>query len=147
MEDSADHTYSDNSPFVRLLETKGRVRILDTFISKPHVELSAEDIHDISGVSESTFARNKDVLIELDIITHTKEVGQKKYYKLNTDNPIVTDIAEFHTNLVDYIDHINNSTNLSREQYIGEIVTTRAKRESSDTVNTEITTQMIEEAQ
>lgn len=115
---------STQSPFVRLLATPGRVRTLDAFLRKYQTELSAGDVANITDVSESTFSRNKDVLIELDIIERTRSEAGKQYYRLNVDSPLVGLLAEFHTKLIEYTDEINSRTVVTEEDYIGQLMTT-----------------------
>lgn len=115
---------STRSPFVRLLATPGRVRTLDAFLRKYQTELSAGDVANITDVSESTFSRNKDVLIELGIIERTRSEAGKQYYRLNVDSPLVGLLAEFHTKLIEYTDEINSRTVVTEEDYIGQLMTT-----------------------
>lgn len=114
--------YSAHSPFVRLLGTKGRVRVLDVFLRKFGTELSATEIAELTNVSESTFSRNKDVLIELDVIEPTRREAGKQYYELNVDSPIVTLLAEFHTKLIEHTDEIDPDAIVTDEDYIGRLV-------------------------
>lgn len=124
--------HSARSPFVRLLATSGRVRTLDAFLRKYQTELSAGDIADVTDVSESTFSRNKDVLLELNIIEQTHSEAGKQYYRLNVDSPLVKLLAEFHTKLIQHTDEINSNTVVTEEDYIGQLMTTKVDSGSDD---------------
>lgn len=90
--------YTDNSAFVRLLETEGRVRILDVLLRRPHATLTAGEISELAGFDTSTFSRNKGELESLDIVEKDFDGGQA-VYSLNVDNEIVQVLGEAHTEL------------------------------------------------
>lgn len=127
-EGETNPSYDHYSPFVRLLGTPGRARILDAFLRKYRTELSAGDVASLTHVSESTFSRNKDVLLELDIIIPTREVGSKQYYQLNLESPIVELLGRFHTQLLDYADYIAERTTISDEEYIGRLMMVKSAK-------------------
>lgn len=129
-----EHTYGEYSPFVRLLETPGRVRILDVFLRRFESELSASDIAHL--VSESTFSRNKDVLLELGVINQTREVAGKKYYQLNRDSELVKLLGQFHTQLIVHSSDIVDGTDTLQEEYIGSVLATRATKASGSAAET-----------
>lgn len=123
IETTESQRYGEDSPFVRLLETPGRVRILDVFLRRFNSELSASDISDL--VSESTFSRNKDVLIELDIIEHVRSEGGKNYYRLNLDSELVELLGQFHTQLIAHTDAIEDGTQSLKSDYLGSVLMTK----------------------
>lgn len=129
--------YSDKSPFVRLLETRGRVRILDAFLNKYQTEMSAKDLNELTGVSESTFSRNKDVLLELDILEKSKNENGKQYYQLNLDSSLVQLLGEFHTRLLEHSDYVSSNTIISEEDYIGKIISTESSTDIEQADDTE----------
>ncbi|MEY7851458.1 winged helix-turn-helix domain-containing protein [Natrarchaeobius sp. A-rgal3] len=95
MSDQRPRSYTDNSAFVRLLETEGRVRVLDVLLRRPGVELTAADISKLAGIDESTFSRNKDVLESFDIVETEYRDGHA-VYTLNTESEIVEVLAGSH---------------------------------------------------
>lgn len=121
--------YSDESPFVRLLGTPGRVRILDAFLTKYMTEMSASDISNLTGVSKSTFSRNKDVLQELDLIEQSSNKGGEQFYKLNLDSSLATLLGDFHTQLLNHSDHVKSKTEIRYENYVGRLFVTEASIE------------------
>ena len=94
-----DVRYSDLSPFVELLRTEGRVKILDAFIRKPTTELSSGEVATLADIDPSTFNRNKDTLIELGLIEEIDREGERTKYAINRDKEIVEALASFHLEL------------------------------------------------
>lgn len=99
MSDRSPRGYSDDSPFVRLLATPSRVKILDVLLRRHASELTASEISEQAGIDEGTFSRNKDLFEELGIVTSRKE-GHRTYYQLNTDSPIVAAFGTAHSELL-----------------------------------------------
>lgn len=97
--------FSDSSPFVHLLEKRGRVKILDTLIRRHASKLTAEQIAEQGDISESTFSRHKDFLLDLDIMV-AHEDGTTTRYQINKGNEVVQLLAEFHTELLNHTDEI-----------------------------------------
>lgn len=92
-------TYTENSPFVRLLSTPGRVKILDILLRRHSSQLTASEIAKQAGIDPGTFSRNKDLFIELDIV-ETREEGRQTIYQLNTDSDVVKHFGRAHTELL-----------------------------------------------
>lgn len=133
--------YSDDSAFVRLLETKGRVRVLDVFLRKPRTELTAEQVANLAGINPSTFSRNKGVLEELDILSKSLDDDGNIQYRLNIDNDIVQILGRAHTELMKFSPELAERTEVNRERYIGELFTSEV---ASKTENREEGIQMVE---
>lgn len=150
MSEKAGHKntpFSGGSPFVRLLGTRGRVRILDAFLSKSRAELSAKDVKELTGISESTFSRNKGVLLELDILIPTGSRDGEQHYRLNTDAELVQLLGEFHSRLWQFGDEMNDKLETETRKYIGEMLTTQVSQQqiTGDT-SEEITESVISKA-
>ena len=94
-------TYTDNSAFVRLLETEGRVRILDVLLRRPYSTLTAGEISKLAGFDTSTFSQNKDELESLDIV-ETDHDDEQTVYSLNTETEIVQVLGQVHTELTQF---------------------------------------------
>ncbi len=92
-------TFSETSPFVRLLSNPSRVKIADVFLRRPNSVLIAGEITELAGISESTFSRNKDVFLEMEFL-QTRERGGQRVYQLNTENETVQKFGEAHTQLL-----------------------------------------------
>ncbi|QLD88294.1 winged helix-turn-helix transcriptional regulator [Natronomonas salina] len=105
--------FSESSPFVQLLENPGRAKILDTLIRRNASRLTAEQIATQANISRSTFSRNKDFLLDLEIMTEYDEAGTTRY-QVNKQNEVVQLLAEFHRELSDHADEILERAGESR---------------------------------
>jgi len=126
-EKKAERKYTEQSPFVRLLETPGRVKILDIFLRKPQTELSAEDISKLADISRSTFSRNKKVLIKLDLISKVRSESGTEYYSLNQNNEINKILEKAQTELFRHKKYVSKRTEIKEKDHIGKIAITEAK--------------------
>lgn len=100
-------TYSDSSPFVRLLSTPGRVKILDVLLRRHTSHLTAGEIADQAGIDEGTFSRNKEIFIDLNIVDTTRE-GRQTVYQLNTESEVVQHFGQAHTALLAHAETIHD---------------------------------------
>ena len=101
--------YVAGSPFVELFETAGRARILDVFLRKHYQKLTPSDVAYFAGVDESTFSRNKSLLLEMDVIREAESDDRATAYQLNTQSPIVNALRELQIGLIEYVDEIQGS--------------------------------------
>jgi hypothetical protein len=71
------------------------VKILDTLLRRPSSTLTAEEIAEQAGIDVSSFSRNKDIFIQLQIV---KEVGinGQTAYELDTNNEAVKHLGRAH---------------------------------------------------
>jgi len=85
-----DITYADNSPLVALLGSAGKTKILSAFITERGRELTISEIARFSGVARSTVYDHIDDLLELGVITHTRDTndGHSALYQLNEASEI-----------------------------------------------------------
>lgn len=90
--------YSDDSPFVRLFKSPGRVRMLNVFVSKPYVELSAHEASELAGINTSTFYRNIDELEMIGIVEKTNE----NKFELDRDSEIAMKLVEWNADLLEH---------------------------------------------
>lgn len=88
-------SFSETSPFVQLLARPSQVKILDTVLRRPSSTLTAEEIAEQAGIDVSSFSRNKDIFIRLQIIQEIKTNGQTTY-ELNTNNEAVKHLGRAH---------------------------------------------------
>lgn len=103
-------SYAENSPFVRLLGKPGRVKILDVLLRKHYTDLTASQITDLAGVSPSTFSRNKEELLGLDIIHEAGDVGGTTVYTLNTDSELAQILRDAQTELFEHTSEVKVAT-------------------------------------
>lgn len=119
--------YIEVSPFVRLLGTPSRVKILDVLLRRHSSWLSAEEIADLAGIDQGTFSRNKGVLIELDLL-HREDSGQKTTYKVNTEHPFIQLLGKAHTELLEYAPGVIEETSPVSSAGIRELVNLLERR-------------------
>lgn len=98
----ADGSYVEESTLVRLLGTPGKVRIIDVFLGKHYVELSAAQVADLAGIDVSTFHRNVDVLVDLGIVEETRTVGGTQLFSLDTDHPVSKALGRARSELLEH---------------------------------------------
>jgi Fe2+ or Zn2+ uptake regulation protein len=110
---SSGAKYSEASPFVRLLPTQGRVRILDVFLRKHYKPLTATEVAKLGDINPSTFHRNIDALIEAGVIKEQRKVAGTQLYQLNTDNPAAKIFGEARAELLENRDSVPESTDES----------------------------------
>jgi len=125
---SGERSYSEKSPFVRLLETRGRVRILDVFLRKHYTELGATDVADLADVSPSTFHRNISELKDLDIVRETDSVSGVTQYKLNEDSPIAQTLGKARAELLEYSKTVMRETDSSGLPDLEEAISAQNRR-------------------
>lgn len=136
MGDTHRERYSDLSPFVRLLGTKGRVQILDTLINKPDRELTASEIAELTGTSPSTISRNIGDLIELEMVArHESESGPTRY-QINTESEIVKTLVRFHIDLSEHAKKILAETNRTERDIGAEIARRQMRDQATSNDNT-----------
>lgn len=130
--DTTRERYTDLSPFVRLLGTKGRVQILDALIHKPDRELTASEIAHLTGTSPSTISRNVDDLVLLEMVTKHESKNGAARYQINTENEIVKTLVKFHLDLSEHAEEILSNTKPSDRDVGVEIIRDMNQQEKSD---------------
>lgn len=116
-----DDGYTANSPFVRLLGTPSRVKILDVLLRRHSSWLGADEIATLAGIDQGTFSRNKALLVELNLV-HVDESGSKTTYKTNTDHPVVQYFGKAHTGLLEYAPEVIGGTSPTSQAAIRELI-------------------------
>lgn len=118
----SESTYVEESVLVKLFGTKGRARILDVFLSKHDSEMTIQEIADWAGIAVSTVHRNIDELIEFGVIRPSRAVENTQLYHLNKGSPLTKTIGEFHSDLIDHVEEVNNQqqTLQDADTYIGD---------------------------
>lgn len=123
--------HSDYSAFVRLLETKGRVRVLDVLLGKPHSELTAKQIADLAGIDKSTVHRNKGILLEFGVIEEIDQ-GSSPRYTIDLDNEIAKILGRAHTELEKFSPEFVDRTTINAHEHIGRIITAEVASEAEE---------------
>jgi len=111
MTESSSNTksYVDASPFVRLLETKSRVRMVDVFLGKHYEELTASEVADLADINQSSVSRNIDTLLEIGIIDKVGESTPQRY-TLNKSHPVSNSLRDARMALFDHTEEIDSAT-------------------------------------
>jgi uncharacterized small protein (DUF1192 family) len=98
-------SYTEASPFVRLLGKSGRVKIVDVLLGKHYETMTASEIAQLADIAESTVNRNIDPLIEYGVVEKVGEVSGTQQYSLNKDSPVSQTLARTREEL---LKHRNN---------------------------------------
>lgn len=104
---SSNNTYSDASPFVRLLQTPSRVKIIDVFLGKHYEELKSHEIADLAGIDRSSVTRNISILEEAGIIEQCGKEGNAPQYRLNTDSEVSKSLGKTQDSLLRHSEEIS----------------------------------------
>lgn len=119
-------TSTDESPFVELLGTESRVRILDVLLRKPHMTLTRAEIAELAGVDPTTFDRNKPILERLGCLSTTKDRGQTEY-SLNIEHPVVKRLGSARAELLEYMEEVHHDKDQIGEEELKTLLTQEAE--------------------
>ncbi|AXR79652.1 hypothetical protein [Natrarchaeobaculum sulfurireducens] len=89
----------------RLLGKKGLVQLMDVFLSNETIPVTASDLEDFSGLSQSTVSRGVRELRDYGIIERSEE-GSPYLYRLNMDHPAAEGLLEAHHHLHEHVEEI-----------------------------------------
>lgn len=113
-------SFTEGSPFVRLLSHPSRVKIADVMLRRPQSEMSASEISGLAGITESAFSRNKEVFLEMGFML-VDDSGRESIYRLNTQKESVRQLGKAHTELLsdaeEIFEHLQEE-NLSFDEYL-----------------------------
>jgi len=99
---NAGERYVERSPLVQLLKTQTRVKLLDAFLRKHYMPLSAEQLAKYTNVSRTSVDRNIDVLIEFGLVEEVEVTSSDAvHYKIDTSNAAVKQFRGAQTSLLD----------------------------------------------
>ncbi len=95
----------DKGLFVEILGDYPLIRVLNFLLIFREYDYSLTDIAEESGVAWSTLHTLWPKLEQLGFVKQTREIGNAKMYKINTENPLVRDFIKFSDKLIsDYTD-------------------------------------------
>ena len=104
----------EESIFIKVLGDYPLIRVLNHFLIYREFDYSLTDIAENSGIAWSTLNLLWPKLEKNKLVTHTRDVGKAKMFKLNTSNKIVQDLIKFADSLVwDY-----TKTNILKEEIV-----------------------------
>ena len=90
----------EESIFIKVLGDTPKIRILNYLIKYRGLDYSMSDIARNSNVGWATLSRLWDGFVKLGIVISTREIGKAKLFKLNEENPVVTDLIEVYKKLL-----------------------------------------------
>lgn len=90
----------DKSLFIEVLGDYPLIRVLNFLLIFRDYDYSLTEIAEESGVAWSTLHTIWPKLEQLGFVKQTREVGNAKLYKLNTENSLVQDFIKFSDKLV-----------------------------------------------
>ena len=86
--------------FTKAIGNTPKIKVLEFLIEGRELDYSISDIAEGSGIGRTTLFRIWNDFIELDIVKHTRDIGNAKLYRLNLSNPFVRKIADLFDTLV-----------------------------------------------
>ena len=91
---------AEESLFIKLLGDYPLIRVLNYLLIYRDLDYSLTDIANGSEIAWSTLNLLWPRLEKMEVVTHTREIGKAKMFKLNTKNQIVKELITFADNLV-----------------------------------------------
>jgi len=86
---------NDKSAFVECLGSSPYIKVLDFLIQGQEFDYSMTEVARGAEVGWSAFTEIWKKLLEKNIITPTREIGNAKLFKFNKKNPFVKKLIEF----------------------------------------------------
>lgn len=90
----------EKSLFIEILGDYPLIRVLNFLLIFREFDYSLTEIAEEAGVAWSTLHTVWPKLEQLGFVKQTREIGNAKLYKLNTENPLVQDFIRFSDKLV-----------------------------------------------
>ena len=85
---------------IQIFDNNPKIKVLEFLIEGRELDYSVSDIAEGAGIGRTTLFRIWDDFVELDIVKHTRDIGNAKLYKLNLSNPFVRKMIDFFDTLV-----------------------------------------------
>lgn len=95
---------TEGSPFVRLLETKARVKMLDVLLRHSYASLSEEEIAERAGLNQSSVNRNIEVFEDLGVVQ--SESNWPVRYQVDTSSSVVEGLEQAQLNLLEHSERL-----------------------------------------
>ena len=86
--------------FTKAVGSTPKIKVLEFLIEGRELDYSVSDIAEGSGIGRTTLFRIWNDFTELNIVKHTRDIGNAKLYKLNLANPFVKKIVDLFDTLV-----------------------------------------------
>ena len=77
-----------------------KIRVMEFLIEGRELDYSISDIAEGAGIGITTLFRIWKDLTDLEIIKHTRDIGNAKLYRLNMENPFVRKMVKLFNSIV-----------------------------------------------
>jgi hypothetical protein len=84
----------EKSLFIGFMGDSPMIRVLDYLITEREIDFSITDMALNAGIGRATLYRIWKDLIKNEIITHTRDIGKARLFKLNTGNTKIKKLIE-----------------------------------------------------
>ena len=84
----SQEAFAEGTPLVELFGKPGRTKLISVFVDERENDLSISELARQAGVARSTVYGHLDDLVELGIVTETRETGPSTRYQLDGDDEI-----------------------------------------------------------
>jgi len=84
----------EKSLFIEFMGDSPTTRVIDYLLTERNLDFSITDMAENAGISRATLYRIWGSLIKNRIITHTRDIGKAKLFKLNTTNEKIKKLIE-----------------------------------------------------
>lgn len=74
-------SYTDNSPFVRILRNESHVRVLDAMLANPEQKRTVSRLKELTGMARSTVLRALETLEDTGLVKQPDSVGGTNLYQ------------------------------------------------------------------
>ena len=86
--------------FTKVIGYTPKIKVLEFLIEGRELDYSSSDIAEGAGIGRTTLFRIWNDFVELEIVKHTRNIGNAKLYKLNLANPFAKKMADVFDTLV-----------------------------------------------
>ncbi|MEZ3145292.1 helix-turn-helix domain-containing protein [Halobaculum sp. MBLA0143] len=93
-----------------LLDSPGRVRLLDVFLGRGSLPVSRGDLADLAGVHRSTVSRRLDEFHEYGLVEPVPETSDPELFRVDADHSAVGPLREAHARLFDHVDRLQTAS-------------------------------------
>ena len=86
--------------FTKAIGNTPKIKVLEFLIEGRELDYSISDIAEGAGIGRTTLFRIWDDLVDLELVKHTRNIGNAKLYKLNMANLFVKKLVNLFDTLV-----------------------------------------------
>ena len=86
--------------FTKAMGDTPKIKVMEFLIAGRELDYSISDIAEGAGIGRTTLFRIWNDFVELEIVKHTRDIGNAKLYRLNLANPFARKIADLFDALV-----------------------------------------------